>query len=382
MSSQKAVLIFSGYNDRGVIAFCRFCKTIGIPFFIVAASLKDKILLSSYSQSLLEVRETPHLYINSFQRYREKLSKMSFKDEILILPSTEFLNHFLLAERDVLESMGYVIPLCSSNLYKAISNKYNFCLLCQNWGISVPRELSPGKCEPPFVIKPRTYFTNDKQSVNLKTMLISNPEESVKYHKIIYSPDVFIQEFLEGKSIYLLFYFARDKTFSVYSQENFIQQYNGRSIIAAESTNFHKHPEVKKFVNLFLGVGFSGLVMVETRLVGEELYMIEANPRIWGPSQLINDANMDLFHRFALDFGLIEGYQLSSLDYQEKIKYFWFGGILEDFSFGNPVTFHNYNKERFCEECVSWLQRDVYLREDTFGVFWDELESCQTKKGL
>ncbi|MGQ9472615.1 MAG: ATP-grasp domain-containing protein [Candidatus Caldatribacteriaceae bacterium] len=382
MSSQKAVLIFSGYNDRGVVAFCRFCKTTGIPFFIVAASLKDKLLLSSYFKNLLEVRDAPHLDINSFQKYREKLSEISFRDQILILPSTEFLNHFLLAERDVLESMGYVIPLCSENLYRTISNKHNFYILCQDWGISVPRELSPERCEPPFVIKPRTYFTCDKKSVNFKTMLVSNSEELEKYHKILCYPDVFIQEFVEGRSIYLLFYFGKDKTYSVYSQENFMQQYNGRSIIAAESTNFHEHPEVEKFVNLFLGIGFSGLVMVEVRLKGEKLCMIEANPRIWGPSQLINDANMDLFHRFALDFGLIEGYQLPSLSYREKIKYFWFGGIFEDFSFGNQITFHNYHRERFCEEFVSWLQRDVYLREDTLGIFWSELESCQRKKNL
>jgi hypothetical protein len=36
--------------------------------------------------------------------------------------------------------------------------------------------------------------------------------------------------------------------------------------------------------------GFYGLVMIEVKEYDNQFYMIEANPRLWGPSQLILDA--------------------------------------------------------------------------------------------
>ncbi len=382
MSTTRSVLIFSGYNERGIIAFCRFCKKANIPFAVVAASSNDKILLSSYSQNVIETRFTSKLTLDAFRRYREYFAKTFSPDETIVLPSTEFLNHFLLEERNSLESMGYVIPLCSMSLYQAISDKYSFYLLCRNRGILTPQELSISHCKPPCVVKPKTYFAQDKKTVNPKTTVISNFEELQKCRRTIDTQNTFIQEFVEGKSVYLLFYFGKDRTYSIYSQENFMQQYNGRSIIAAEAAQFHEHSEVQKFTDLFLDMHFTGLVMVETRLKGEKFYMIEANPLIWGPSQLINDANMDLFHRFAVDFGLVNEDRSLLFDYQPKTRYFWLGGILEDLSSGNMITFHNYDRERFFDEYALWLQREVYFREDTVNVFLEELKSCHKRKSL
>lgn len=95
----RGVLIFSGYKERGVIAFCRFCKKYDIPFFLVASHQNDKILSSSYRQNLLGIRRSPNLTLENFKQYRSMLSERLSKDEIIVLPSTEFLNRFLLQER-------------------------------------------------------------------------------------------------------------------------------------------------------------------------------------------------------------------------------------------------------------------------------------------
>lgn len=372
----KGVLIFSGYNDRGIIAFCRFCKKASIPFSIVAAHPGDKIFFSSYRQNVVDIRKDQNLTIETMQKYRslviETLS-LTKAAEIVILPSTEFLNRFLLRQRKVMEAMGYVIPLCPEDVYQKISDKYSFSTLCKRYGIPTPRELDLNEnLKPPFVVKPKSYFTQGGIKVNTKPLLIHTPED-MQQMKALFSPEnVFIQEFVEGRSIYLLFHFDKNQSYWVYSQENFMQQNNGRSIIAARSSDFHNFLDVQPFVSLFRDLNFQGLVMVEIRYNQGHYYMIEANPRLWGPSQLINDAGMQLFILWAKGCGLI--HDRPHTEYRSGITYFWTGGILEDARLGKSITFHNYSKEQFLDEYEQWLQGEVYLRDDTIGIFLQEVK--------
>lgn len=373
--SKRAVLIFSGYNERGVIAFCRFCQAKNIPFAIVAAHPKDKVLLSNYRQNVIHIRSDQKLVLRGMEKYRTLTSCRLLGTncgEIVILPSTEFLNRFILSKRKTLEAMGYVVPLCSEDVYQKISDKYSFFHLCKNHGISVPQELYPDeKPRPPFVVKPKTYFTQEKRKVNIKPLLVQDEKDFREVQRYLSSKDIFIQEFVRGRSVYFLFYIGKDGCTKVYSQENFIQQSNGRSIIAARSANLHELPYVKPFVQLFHSLAFWGLVMVEVRLNEHGCYMIEANPRLWGPSQLINDSGMDLFSLWAKDLELVQEFSQSA--YKTEVPYFWSGGIVEDRRAGKSLAFHNYNKEQFLDEYDQWLQGDVYLRDDTIGIFLQEV---------
>ena len=372
--NKKGILIFSGYNDREIIAFCRFCANHHIPFFIIAANKKDKILLSRYRANVIHIRNTSELSVDILKKYRSILSEKFSCEEAIILPSTEFLNRFLLQKRETLESMGYLIPLCPREVYETISDKYLFCHLCQQYGIITPREINPREpLHPPLVVKPKTYFVGEGTEVNIKPRIIHHIEDINELRSLILSKDVFIQEFVEGRSIYLLFYFDKNRSFWVYSQENFIQQYGGRSIIAARSSNFHNQAFTQSFIKLFQAIDFQGLVMVEVRYTGENFCMIEANPRLWGPSQLVNDAGMKLFAQWAKDLGLLEN--IPHYEYQEGVEYFWSGGILEDARLGNSVIFHNYSKERFFDEYEKWLQKEVYLNTDTIDIFFQELHA-------
>ena len=68
----KGVLIFSGYNTRAVIAFCRFCKQNNILFFIVASGSNDLVLFSDYKANVVIVRDTPKLTIEDLAEYKKK----------------------------------------------------------------------------------------------------------------------------------------------------------------------------------------------------------------------------------------------------------------------------------------------------------------------
>ena len=105
-----------------------------------------------------------------------------------------------------------------------------------------------------------------------------------------------------------------------------IQQPEGKSIVAAVSSDLHDSTEALKYEKLFKSINFHGLVMVEVRGVDNDFYMIEANPRFWGPSQLFVDAGMNLFEAFLNDYDVLEKINLQAR--KKETKYFWFGGYL------------------------------------------------------
>ena len=184
----------------------------------------------------------------------------------------------------------------------------------------------------------------------------------------------YCQEFVGGEAFYLLYYFAKDGTYSVFSQKNLAQQHSGLSIVAAESANYHEDIRTAAYTQMFLKCGFHGLVMVEVRDYKGKYFMIEANPRFWGPSQLILDAGMDLFHLFAIDYGMTDSAEVKEI-YKTGVKYSWFGGIVNTSSLKKEIAYHNnYTAEEYVENLHEWLVSDVYNRRDTMSVFEAELK--------
>lgn len=370
----NVVLIFSGYNNRGVIAFCRFCINQNISFFIVSSGSKDPIYLTDYKHKVIYKREENKFIIEQFRLYKEIISQKISFESIVILPSTEFLNRFLLKNKFLMENQGFTVPICRKDLYEQISDKYSFGKLCMNYDIKIPKEYNfPKKSHIPFVAKPKTYFT-DKEKVNSKPILILDEKDYVKLKQRNDLDHFFYQDFVEGKSIYLLYYFKKDGGYKVFSQENLIQQDQGRSIIAARSTDYHEQLKVvENFTKLFLDFKYIGLLMIELKVGKERSFMIEANPRIWGPSQLILDSNMGLFHAFAYDFDLIQNQRDEKmLEYKKDIFYFWSGGLKQDLYNNKSIVFHNYSKDMFLGNYHNLHSNDIYSKSDTFQLFIHE----------
>ncbi len=363
----KPILIISGYNQRGVIAFCRFAVSNHMHFFIVASGEKDSILLSDFKKNVIEIRQSREIKKKDFLLYRSKIESIFKCDEIILFPSSEYLNRFLLAERYFLEKNAFVIPLCSNNLYELLSDKYSFGLLCKTSGILIPEEYYDiESAKPPFVAKPKKYFSN-KSQVNQKPHIYYTQDDVRKLAFPDNTNELYYQEFIGGNSFYLLFYFSRNGGISCYSQENLIQQANGLSIIAARSSDVHNDPISTDFSNLLQSQGFTGLIMIEVKLFNDAYYMIEANPRLWGPSQLILDSQMDLFYKFSFDYGLLN--ELPDMTYKKDVEYFWSGGLIEDAVMIREIVFHNYNGSDFLKEYNLFTSADIYLKEDTIEIY-------------
>ena len=375
----NTAIIFSGWNHRAIVAFCRFCKKNKINALIVAKNDSDPILLTDYKDNVVLIRQESDLALDLFREVKSVALTQGYSN-LVLMPTTEYLNRFYLTNRKKLEELGFIIPLCEESLYEIISDKIEFEQLCKQQGIATPKDYCEiSEANIPFVVKPQKYFFQKGTSVaNVaeKPRLILTKKD-FEHVRNVSSNEYYCQEFIGGEAYYLLYYFAKDGSVSVYSQKNLMQQHGGLSIVAAESSMIHEDPRSEAYTKLFKSVGYHGLVMVEFRDYKGEFYMIEANPRFWGPSQLILDAGMDLFARFAKDNGLLAEYEHPL--YKPETKYSWFGGIINTSSLKQSIAFHNgYSAEKYIKDLNAWLMNDIYRRRDTICVFEKELSACMS----
>jgi hypothetical protein len=157
-----------------------------------------------------------------------------------------------------------------------------------------------------------------------------------------------------------------------------IQQPEGKSIVAAVSSDLHDSTEALKYEKLFKSINFHGLVMVEVRGVDNDFYMIEANPRFWGPSQLFVDAGMNLFEAFLNDYDVLEKINLQAR--KKETKYFWFGGYLSVLYKNDSLVYYNYCPTQLAFDLISWISSDIYRREDTIELFKNETRFNKVKE--
>ena len=375
---RTAVLVFSGHNQRGVIAFCRVLKAQSVSFAIIAKGETDTIFHSEYASEVVGTRRATELVkedlVHQIRLARARLNA----DKYFIAPSTEALNRFLLANRQELTAEDCIVPLVDEDMYQQLSDKCRFTACCQEHGIRVPRQIEKVTSFP-IVAKPREYWSR-KDKVALYPVIINDAAGYADFVEHNDESEYFYQEYVGGQSYYLLYYFARNGEVLSYSQKNMIQQPGGKSVIAAVSSNIHKQPISSQYIRLFSGMGYFGLVMVEVKLDQGEYFMIEANPRFWGPSQLFVDAGCPFFESYLSDFGV--SLKADILDRQlsgDEVRYCWFGGTAEAGGNQRELTFYDYDKQSFMKQLPKWLAADVYNRPDTNIIFIDEAEKGSMK---
>lgn len=220
---KKAVVIFSGYNQRAIISFCRVACKQNIPLIIIAKSDTDTILCSKYKNYVKHIRTNLKLDLSYIKSILMEIKKNEDFDEYLILPNSEALNRFVLENKEELKELNFITPLVDKNTYYLISNKHEFGYLCINNNIRVPKELDFNEIDSfPVVIKPKRYFTSDgrivppqivKDEIDLNEF-ISKDKNFIK--------DFYIQEYIGGESYYLLYYFCKDGSYKAFFPEKHI----------------------------------------------------------------------------------------------------------------------------------------------------------------
>lgn len=367
---KRAIVIFSGFNQRAVIAFLRVVSRNNVPFGIIAKSDSDSILLTQYKKDVISIREFVSLDLKDLLHNIDIVKQKLKVNELIIAPSTEALNRFILKNRLIFSQANCLIPLVKENLYNQISDKYTFSRLCEKNRIKVPMEINNlHNTSLPFVAKPKSYYSKNTKDTLSPVIINSEKQKSDFIEKYCVS-EFYFQEFIGGKSKYLLYYFHSDGSVYKFSQENLIQQPNGKSMVAAISSDFHVTSESTKYEKLFNDIEFTGFVMIEVK--GDN-FMIEANPRFWGPSQLFVDAKVNLFEAFLHDYNFITNKPPLVDSTLKDVIYFWYGGIIQTLVNNSKLDFHNYDAENLVQNYPSLLSSDIYRRKDTYEIFKKEI---------
>lgn len=358
------IVVFSGYNQRAVVAFLRTLEKKQLQYQIIAADAKDQVFLTPYKEHVVYTRKIKQLDLKDIII---GLKKVDQDDNNIIAPSTEALNRFLLDNREQFEALGFTIPLVKKDLYEEISDKEKFENICKKDGILVPREYELKRdFSRPLVAKPKAYVGSKGEIVSPIFILSQTDQQNFTKNYIV--EDFTYQEYLEGgRSVYLLFYFDKNGDYWLLSQENFVQQPGGKSMQCAVITDDYKNEVmVEPYVKLFRGMKFRGMVMVEIKVIGDDYYMIEANPRFWGPSQLFCDAGCNLFEYLLYDYGVLTKKPHQNL---KHVYYYWSNGIPAEKTLESNVVVHGDGKKIFSRDLGAIKKMEIYNRKDTKEIY-------------
>ncbi|HGY55158.1 MAG TPA: hypothetical protein ENK44_05630 [Caldithrix abyssi] len=367
---EKAFIIFSGYNTRAITSFCRRLTVLGRPFYIIAANKNDFIFYTAYKKNVFAIRSEKELVWDELKTIFHKLQKTVPQNDFILCPSSEYLNHYALRHQAQFAEFNINIPLVDLTVYDKITNKYSFSTLCKKKGLDIPkrlRKISENKI--PFVAKPKK---NIGQGNTLYPHLILCKNDYDIFMKNESTEQYYFEEFLSGgESYYLLFYISPFGKNISFSQKNILQQAGGKSIVYAIPADIHNQPISNQYVTILRQSGFWGLIMIELKKMGEQYVMIEANPRLWGPSQLFVDNNQPLFDAFIHETTTNEPYRADQKQRGRQKPYIWLGGVLQQMYHGQKMTWHSAKDSMMV---LRGVLQDVYLRRDTWPFFFKELQ--------
>jgi len=357
---KNGIIIFSDYNLRAVVALLRTLRDTTVPHFIIARGNDDLIFLTDYKHLVIAVLGKYHLDIRSIRLISRTVIYKYSLNSIYIMPTSEFLIELLLENRLDLEKDNTHISLIDKAIYEKLSNKFSFKTLVNTYGLNTPKEFEIDKIDTfPVVVKPKRYF--DSMGVpSKKVEIIQNSQQLKDFkRKLTKHDDYFIQEFVAGRSFYLLFYIDKYGIVSKFSQENILQQSNGKHIILAKSSDLHEKEIATSYSRLLISLNFRGLIMIELIKRDNIYYMIEANPRLWGPSQLFVDSGVNLFLFMLKDYGFTNVNLISGQPIETY--YFYYLGYLEQLEY--------FKKVFSTVECEKYIEFDIYNRTDTLKLF-------------
>lgn len=367
-------MVLGGGNDRAVIAFLRALRACGRRAFIAARTPADRVLRTQFRRDVAWVRPTDDLDMDVFADCVAHIRSHGFTGTLVVFPSTEYLNTFLLGHRASIEAMGCEIPLVPERLYAQLTGKRSAAAFFAAAGIDPPHEATAGAagCAAPVVAKPLANVSASGES--LYPHLLATDADVAAFMREHDPGEYFLQEYVHGESHYLLFFLSRDgRTELAWSQRNLLQQPDGKSMLLAEASDFHRSGTARRILSALRDVGFHGLGMVEVmRAPGRDVF-IEMNPRIWGPAQFCLDQRQPLLQSFIGDVLEDDATRYAGLGAPpRRQRYFWLGGTVAAYRAGHRPAWHA-TPRSFVGTVLGNLGSDVYLRRDSWRCFLYDL---------
>lgn len=372
---RRSFLLFSGSNDRAVFALLRAFRASGSRCLVIARNRDDKVLRSAYRDLVITTRDSDELSLPVIERLVARVRDVVPEDELVVVPSSEYLNTFLLGldREDLRTRLGCEIPLVNRDLYMALTNKSSATDLVAAAGIRVPARRDGFQASAlPVVAKPKQNIGHDG-TVHYP-ILLRTPAELNEFLARTDVGEYFAQEFIHGRSEYLLTYLARSGDVFLASQVNLAQQPHGKSVVLSRTSEFRHDPVAGRVIDMFRALDFHGLAMVEFIVDASGPCFIEINPRPWGPLQLCLDHDCGIVEAFIGDTLHGEPMRHEGIWKRKPVqaRYVWLGGMMSTSARHESLRWDPSVRFR-AAQILDCLPSDVYLRCDAWQVFLREM---------
>lgn len=297
VKSQIAAVLFSGHNERAVIALCRFLAEAAYPFFLVSSGPQDAIYKTEWGSRVIWERTSSDLDLPFMASISDAVMRQGCVPALC--PTSEYLNRFALDQQDAIRSQGWHWMLPEKDIYLRLSDKFTSpSVMHALVGIDPPPLQPVGHWQAPCVLKPIRNILHGRVCY---PMLCRNAIDLQMAMDKVDDENWFAQEWVEGQSHYLCAYLDRQGGWDALWQKNLLQQPNGKSIVLA-STGTNPGFDVERLMSRLHILGYRGPFMMEVIEDSQgRLHFIEVNPRFWGPLELCRRAHPILLQRYVCD---------------------------------------------------------------------------------
>lgn len=242
--------------------------------------------------------------VNNVNKYTDAIRTICDRYNVgLIIPMGEPTLLPILHNRDSTFS-DIQIPVPATETFKELLNKDKVLRLAEICDINVPTIWTVNEYDKiesrefPLILKP--YYSVTINNNGLKRYGVKWIKSKDELLKVVDgNSDIekthFLQQYIEGHGGALYFLFWNGQYVSHLEQITLAQQVGPGSVVRALASNSIYPQEVPKFKRMLENINWHGVIMLEIRrnIKNGKSYLIEANPRFWGPLQLAVDAGID-----------------------------------------------------------------------------------------
>jgi predicted ATP-grasp superfamily ATP-dependent carboligase len=370
------ILILADANPRACITLIRTVEALKINYSIATTNRKLSIYtnFSGYNRKIKRKHCGFYSTKNCDEFIDSLLNLNKENSQMILFPNGEKLLRWSLKNRDVLKDNNIYIPTVNYKIYNTVSNKESFVELVEKYGLTVPTKLLciPRTYKSPFVIKPRSFTSNCKETLNVPLLIESNKHFQA-YKKLNIDESLhFAQEFITGPSFYYCASYNNGSKMKYFAQQTVLQEPDGGSVFLAIPASL-PNELIDKIDSIMRDLNWLGVMMIELKYYKNKYYAIECNPRFWGPLQLSVD-NGIYFAEDILSLVDIKPNSITSKNTKNSLYgYIWIAGFLNSLlkMISSKKSVQYYPPLR--GNIFKYKYRDVWLRKDTLFYFFIEI---------
>lgn len=370
--NNKSIIICADLNLRATIASIRALRYEDVDLIIGTAGYISGFL--SIPGLLGNFKKIKHFWFYKAKTEDEFIASLvvlgaKLKAPTIFFPMGEKVLRWAVKNKDILKSSNILVPSHDFKLYEKISNKYSFIKICEKFKLNVPEELPqlPKEYLFPYVVKARKMVWGDDQVLEAPVLVKSLKTHQEILKRKLNSIEHIAQPYIDGPSFYYCALYSNGSIILRFVQQTLIQQPGGKSVICAIPSKI-PIKVYTKIDKLFESIQWSGALMVELKLYKGIYYIIECNPRLWGPLQCAIDNGIN-FPLSLYKMMCSERVNYHHTLNNKKNAYLWLWGFLDGLYHLviSRTTFQIYSAKT---DGVKY--KDIWLRKDSLLFFFIE----------